>query len=298
MCVGDTKNLIGTTGGSWVIASGPGSIVGTTYIASGGNGIVSIYNLVGGCSSPLVTFSVDFYPSAPTAPTTVTICAGTTTTITPTAGGASYRFYSTATGGSPLAGGNNVANFTTPVLSSNITYFVSSVSPGGCESTTRTAVAITVNPTPVVTILQTGDSLYTTVAPGGYRWFRDGVMIVGAVSASYRPVQSGIYRLRFTSTQGCIVLSNEINVVMAGVSDEATQTLQWSAYPVPFDAQLTIEAPSPFSYQVLDARGAVRYEGRTENTEVVIPTADLASGVYLVKIVVNGQAYTRKVVRK
>lgn len=298
ICVGDSKNLIGTTGGGWVIASGPGSIVGTTYIASGGHGIVSIYNLIGGCSSPLVTFRVDSYPPAPTAPTTVSICAGTTTTISPTAGGINYRFYSSATGGSPLAGGNNVANFTTPVLNSNITYFVSSITPAGCESTTRTAVAITVNPIPVVTIVQTGDSLYTTFAPGGYRWFRNGIMIVGAVSASYRPVQSGIYTLRFTSNQGCTGLSNEINVIIAGVSNEATQTLQWVAYPVPFDEQLTIEAPSPFSYQVLDARGSVRFEGRTENTELVILTADLASGMYLVKIVVDGQAYTRKVVRK
>ncbi len=382
ICVGSSKNLIGTPGGTWVIASGPGSISGNVYTASAGAGTVSIYTLVNNCTSPLVTFEVEL-PTPPTMPDSIASCLGHTITLTPSGGGVNYRFYADSTGGSPLAGGDGVITFTTPILSNTTTYYISSLSDSGCESSTRTAVTVTVdlpnppavaaqldicagdsatitptaggvayriyvdsiggspitggdsvtsfttpiisttttyfiaslsaagcesssrtavtvvvNPIPVVTIVQLADSLKADLGAGTYQWFRNGSTITGANSGHYIPLQSGLYTLRFTSLQGCTGLSNEINVIIAGVSNEAKQTLQWSAYPVPFNEQLTIEAPFPFSYQVLDARGAVRYEGRTENTELVIPSNDLVSGMYLVKIVVNGQAYTRKVVRK
>lgn len=62
VCVGGTKDLIGSAGGNWIL-SGPGSINGNTYGATGGAGTVSIYNQVGGCTSPSVTFTVNPLPA-------------------------------------------------------------------------------------------------------------------------------------------------------------------------------------------------------------------------------------------
>lgn len=85
---------------------------------------------------------------APTA-NAVTICAGNTARITATGGstfaadnGTTYRWYADANTNTVLFTGNE---FTTPVLTGNATYYVSSFV-SGSESSTRTAVNVTVNP--------------------------------------------------------------------------------------------------------------------------------------------------------
>ncbi|MBD1395326.1 gliding motility-associated C-terminal domain-containing protein [Mucilaginibacter glaciei] len=88
---------------------------------------------------------------APVAPTLVVtptggqIQSGQTATITAssTTAGATFNWYTSASGGVPIFTG---ATFTTPVLTSNTTYYVESALATGCTSPTRTAVTIKVNP--------------------------------------------------------------------------------------------------------------------------------------------------------
>jgi uncharacterized delta-60 repeat protein len=384
ICNSKTKSLMGTPGGSWVIFSGPGSIMNSTYSALG-VGTVSLYNEVGGCTSPLVTFTVNplpsvpntpapaaicagstatitptagganyrFYaastggsplaggnsvasfttptltttttyhvasvsavgcesstrtavtvtvnplPSAPTAPAPAAICEGTTATITPTAGGANYRFYAASTGGSPFAGGNGVASFTTPTLTTNTTYHVASVSAAGCESSTRTSVSVAVNSLPIVNILQVVDTLKANSLPGSYQWLLNGAIVTGATSLNFVPTQSGLYTLRVTSPQGCIGISNAINFIVTGLETSSANSLtDWLAFPIPFQNELKIKAQGPFSYQIIDLRGVVHVSGLSEASEASFFTSDLASGMYLVRITLKGQTYVRKVVKE
>ena len=75
---------------------------------------------------------------------TTTLCSGQTTTLTASGGaGAPYNWYTAASGGTAF---NTGATYTTPALSSSVTYYVSSGS-GLCISP-RKAVTITVNPGP------------------------------------------------------------------------------------------------------------------------------------------------------
>lgn len=106
----------------------------------------------GNCASPTraqVTVNVNPTPAAPTLtvnPTNATINSGQTATITAssTTAGATFNWYTTATGGTPIFSGSP---FTTPALTSNTTYYVESqLSASGCVSPQRTAVTITVNP--------------------------------------------------------------------------------------------------------------------------------------------------------
>lgn len=96
----------------------------------------------------------------PTAPSSVTAstnqpCVGSTVVLTVNNPDVNlnYRWYSLANGGTALFEGNS---YTTQALTATTTYYVESVSKsGGCSSTTRTAVTVTVNPvlaTPVVTV--------------------------------------------------------------------------------------------------------------------------------------------------
>jgi uncharacterized delta-60 repeat protein len=297
ICAGATKNLTGTVGGSWVIASGPGSIIGNTYTASGGGGPVSVYNRVGACYSPLVTFMVD-YPEIPAIPANITACIGATVTITPTSGGSSYRFYADSTTNTPLPGGDSVISFTTPVLSLNTTYYVSSLSIAGCESPARTAVTVNIIPLPVVNIVRLGDTLAADTATGSYQWFKDGLTIAGANSRTYLPNASGLYRVSLTSPEGCVGLSNELNVIIASLDGEFSAGIRWNSYPVPFQEELTIEAEAAFSYQLIDARGVLLLSGITQDKRISLPTQGLASGMYFLKININGQTAVRKVIRK
>ncbi|AMR30558.1 hypothetical protein A0256_03525 [Mucilaginibacter sp. PAMC 26640] len=106
----------------------------------------------GSCVSPTraqANVTVNPTPVAPAiavTPANATINSGQTATLTATSTtiGASFNWYTSASGGTPIFTGSI---FTTPVLSSNTTYYVeSAIAATGCISTTRTPVTITVNP--------------------------------------------------------------------------------------------------------------------------------------------------------
>lgn len=98
-----------------------------------------------------VTQSVSVGPFTPAPPTAAgaTICTGTTATLTATAPGGIYQWYDASTNGNLLYTGSS---FTTPVLSSNTTYYVQD-SNGSCTSS-RTPVTVTVNPLPAKPAIQ------------------------------------------------------------------------------------------------------------------------------------------------
>jgi gliding motility-associated-like protein/uncharacterized delta-60 repeat protein len=116
----------------------------------------------------------------PAAPGATGGAACTSGAIVLTASGAAagqYRWYTVPTGGTALTGEVN-ATYTTPVITTTTTYYVS-INNGTCESATRTPVAATINmaPSPPTT---TGGSSCVAAAialsasggsPGEYRWY-------------------------------------------------------------------------------------------------------------------------------
>jgi gliding motility-associated-like protein/uncharacterized delta-60 repeat protein len=132
----------------------------------------------GGCESSRVpvAVTVETVPNAPAA-AAVTVCEGATATLTATGGAAGqFRWYTAATGGTPLPGETN-AVFITPPLTSNTDYFVA-VNNGACESA-RTAVAVTVQAVPAPPAAAAASvcsgTAATLTATGGaagqFRWF-------------------------------------------------------------------------------------------------------------------------------
>ncbi|WP_460970172.1 immunoglobulin domain-containing protein, partial [Pontibacter aydingkolensis] len=157
-CGPGTVNLSATPGTNgnttrWYTASSGGSHVheGTSYttpsLSSATTYFVSSYSTTTGCESSTrtaVTATINPIPAAPTA-TGASRCG--TGTVTLTAAGApaggSYRWYTVATGGTPISGATG-SSYTTPSLTQTTTYYVSTVSDLACESS-RTAVTATVN---------------------------------------------------------------------------------------------------------------------------------------------------------
>jgi gliding motility-associated-like protein len=89
-----------------------------------------------------VTATINNVPSPPTTTGTST-CGSGTLTLTAAGGSAGqYRWYTVASGGTPIAGQTN-ASFVTPSISATTTYYVS-IDNGTCESS-RTPVVATIS---------------------------------------------------------------------------------------------------------------------------------------------------------
>ena len=124
-----------------------------------------------GCASPARTaVSVEATP-APAKPTVTgnddAVCPGKTATLTAasTTAGVDFRWYATATGGTPVYTG---AAFVTPALNSNTTYYVEAFTTGGCISAgARTQVDVSIaQPLPAPTVV-VDNTTATTVT---FRW--------------------------------------------------------------------------------------------------------------------------------
>jgi len=184
----------------YTVATGGTALAGETndtyttpVLSTSTDYFVAINN--GTCESTRTSVTVTFN-SLPTAPTAgaVSICGGSTATLTASGGTAGqYRWYTVATGGTALAGETN-DTFTTPVLSASTDYFVA-INNGTCEST-RTSVTVTFNSLPTAptagAVSICGGSTATLIASGGtdgqYRWYTaatGGSPITGEVNNSF-----------------------------------------------------------------------------------------------------------------
>lgn len=167
---GDTFQWYDAITGGSLLATGASF---TTPILTA-NRTYYVQTTVNGCTSTrtAVTVTVNSIPAAPTA-SGVSICAGTTASLTATGSSGSYQWYNVASGGTALS---SSANYVTPTLNANTTYYVQAMN-GTCAGP-RTAVTVTVNsipdnPTIVGASICSGNSAtLTATAPGGtYAWW-------------------------------------------------------------------------------------------------------------------------------
>ncbi|WP_341838663.1 gliding motility-associated C-terminal domain-containing protein [Chitinophaga pollutisoli] len=154
----------------------------------------------GSASLTSVTVSIAANPVTPVVTGTTSICPGDTIRLSiqnPVAG-ITYRWYNAPTGGSVLGTGSA---FSATGHTSNVTFYAEALNAGGCVSTSRTAVLVTVNPAPpVVTVDATSKSICvgTTAtlnvlnpqANLTYRWFdaATGGALVGTGASFTTPV--------------------------------------------------------------------------------------------------------------
>ncbi|SFH24250.1 Ig-like domain-containing protein [Pontibacter chinhatensis] len=219
--------------------------------------------------------------------------------------GGSYRWYSTVTGGTALtnSAGATVTgpSFTTPSLTTTTTYYVSTVSPAGCESATRTAVTATINDIPnaptAAEQVRCGPGTVTLTASGApasgsYRWYISNTAttpIDGATSADFTTPalaagESRTYFVTSVSAAGCESATR--TAVVARAIQTPTATVTPASPPAVCQGQtvlLTAQA-SPA------APSGVTYNYRWYNGDTAIPGATSAtysaatSGSYSVEI--------------
>ncbi|RZK41935.1 MAG: gliding motility-associated C-terminal domain-containing protein [Pedobacter sp.] len=158
-CTGNTTTLTATPNGGTSLAwfanphGGTALANGNTYITPvlTANRTYYIEVTKDGCTDPdrtPVNVVVSPAPPIPTVAATATTCAGAGAILAVTSPDPTitYRWYEVATGGSVLFTG---PIYTTANLTANKTFYVEGAR-GGCVSTSRAAVAVTVGPRPVL----------------------------------------------------------------------------------------------------------------------------------------------------
>src|SRR5690606_11564885 len=156
------------------------------------SGAFTVTTWKGVCTRTSPEVIVDVLP-APSIPdvTADSNCGPGSVTLVATNAPDGYRWYAVPTGGVIV---DSNANFTTPVINVSTTYYVASISPGGCESTIRIPVEAIIHAlpdTPVVTSkINCGPGsvlLEATSSETKYAWYgnEDKTIVLSATGSTY-----------------------------------------------------------------------------------------------------------------
>lgn len=233
-----TPNLITSTGGGdtfeWFVDDVLQSETSATIDATlSGNYYVVATDLQGcGASSNTINITVYPTPNISVSASELTICSGTTVTLT--ADGADS--YTWSAGASST--GTNTANATP---SSNTTYTVTGTT-GGCSNTATTSIEV--NETPNANTTTNSPVITASFGGGSYQWLNcdTGLSpIPNATGQSFTAPSNGSYAVAVTAnnctaTSACVVLTD------VSVDENIEDAFVLNVYPNPTNGRFTIES--------------------------------------------------------
>jgi hypothetical protein len=157
-----------------------------------------------------------------------------------------------------------------------------------------------------VSITQDGDTLTATVSPN-YQWFRNGVLIPGAINQSYTISDQGNYHV-IVDIQNCEFSSNSIltNCICSTGIQENNLFEKFSVFPNPANEELNVvmrlTSAEFASITLLDLTGRRLWlKKETDKANAFswkIPVTNLAAGNYFVQVTVGEQSKRVKVLVK
>lgn len=187
---------------------------------------------------------------------------------------------------------------TSTVLVTGTIYYAAQVTNiGGCESSTRFAVNVTVTNINNTVTLAT-DILNANQAGATYQWFTcpGNTAIAGETGQSFTPTATGDYGVTITLT-GCVATSACITYTF--LSTKAVEYAGFKVYPNPTTDILNIEYTSDISnVSVYNLLGQQVLNKKGTATSTDIDLSGLNTGTYLVKVEANNASKTIKVFKK
>ncbi|WP_162427489.1 Ig-like domain-containing protein [Pontibacter pudoricolor] len=223
-CDGGSVTLTANAGASYSWSNG--ATTRAITVTQSGSYSVQVTDANTCTSNPSESIVVIVNP-IPATPVTVggEVCGQGEVTLTATVGGNGtlVRWYSDATGGTPIATGGT---YTTASLSATTDYYASSFNETtGCESE-RVAVTATVNPLPVATITPNGPTTFCQggsvilTASAGDSWLWSN----GATTQSITVTSSGSFSVVVTDAKGCQSVESAATTVTVNSLPVATIT--------------------------------------------------------------------------
>ena len=206
-------------------------------------------------------------------------------------GGASYKWST----------GDNTESIT--VNPSTTTKYYVTVSNGGCSVVDSAIVAVG-EAAPI--IVQSGNELQVTNVNGAtsYQWYLNGNSINGATNSTYTATQPGEYTVEVQLSNGCSGTSSVYNFITT-VTDRPELFSHFKMYPNPTQGTLNLELESynngKLNIEIFNYLGERVYYSREQvngQLRKTIQLNDFASGIYQVRLSINGQAFVSKIVKE
>jgi hypothetical protein len=195
--------------------------------------------------------------------------------------------------------GNNATSASDTAYYKNFYYYFYNmvVSSPGCNSASRVAVPVN---KPLIT--QNGTVLSSNFTIGN-QWYLNGIAINGATNQTYTPVQSGNYRVDVTLGSGCTAQSASFTYIINSPTS-GTDDIGLNVFPVPANNQLSVvfaaKAAANMKMTLVNSAGETGYSLSQSiaggNFGTVLDVSHMASGTYVLKLLLDQKVYTRKVI--
>lgn len=152
---------------------------------------------------------------------------------------------------------------------------------GGCAVGGSFSIRVVAPDTPAIQAVGT-DSLRSALVGSNYRWYVDGIQIVGANSRSIRPTLSGIYRVEVQQGDCWSAQSPDFAYFMTSVAPSVAHSLK--VYPNPSEGEFVLEhAASVCNIEIRDAQGRLLQAFESSEAKLEIDLQTAAPGVYLLR---------------
>lgn len=270
----------------------------TGYSWSNGDTSQSITTSMGGTYSVVVTDangctgqdSVVYTVLAPPAPQITgdsTACEGSVVTLD---AGSGYSAYNWSTSDQTQ----------TTDVSTGGSYSVTVTDGNGCEGTDSYTVSFLANPAP--TVSTNGDTLLSSSA-ASYQWMLNGSPINGATDSTYIPFATGAYSVMVTYANGCSNTSDTTSVII-GIEDALNGNVEIYPNPTRHSVQIGLDIlkAGDLNIRLFDLSGKILLQDQASVGQGTfnksLNLSDLAEGMYLLEIELNGQKMNRRIMKQ
>lgn len=202
---------------------------------------------------------------------TYQICPGDSLKLTLPAGWRTYRW------------SNGISSLSVVATSSGL-YSATATLPG-CQALSDT-VSVTVINVGKPTITTDGAATLMASAADGYQWYKDGQLIAGATSQTYKASLSGRYTVRINA-KGCSAVSDPFNLIITAT--DPASLLPVRLYPNPNKGVFWVELSqikTPWTITIYDAQGRqllhrIHAEKLTDYEKVDVR---FSPGIYMLRV--------------
>jgi hypothetical protein len=121
-----------------------------------------------------------------------------------------------------------------------------------------------------------------------YQWYRDGSPIPDATAQQLVVTSTGFYSVQVTNEYGCVLMSDELQVVITNVGDNPALRMALVPNPVHEHANLILSErlSGTARVEVIDALGKVlRAIAGNGSRVITIDRRGLSGGVYLLRVI-------------
>ena len=157
---------------------------------------------------------------------------------------------------------------------------------------------IQVRQPPPVTISVSGDTL-TSFNGATYQWYLNDTLIPGATSGTYIATVSGKYSVLISDSHGCTAISSVVQVNISGINSVLSGG-NIKVYPNPLEnGNWVLQVDNNVvggNIELLDDNGRVVYRSIITSTLMQLDI-HTSSGIYLLRLSVNDQYFTTKLIK-